>query len=660
MTLVCHLERPVSAMESHPASPVTPPQFSSARLSLVQRLWRDPILLGAFLVLGLMAGFQLAIHLLQPLWIGMVNDWLLAVLAWIELLVLVGVSGWLTRTQRPGALTWWLLSAALLSYALRRTLLLTSDPALLPALLPALHWSQLFMVPQVLCTVLALVLLPTTATHGQHWLVRLRVFLDSLLLLSAVTLLSWYFLLLPLALQRGPSPADRITNVAMVLTGLGLLFVLILLLVREQRPALDRLVLGLLVLAVLLILLGNFWLAVLDLETRHASSAPPDAFWVLGYLVFPLAGLVQVRLAQGELSPPVAQPGGGDIEWQDLLDYLRFMLPFVVTVLASIITILGAMLSPTGGSSSIPALIVSVGLLALMIVRQGVLFLEQGRLQREQVASHVRELAAASATTQMETFVSMASHELKTPLTVMLLQQQWALRRLQRLRSEVPGCPPDFVEAVQRCEQNLLGAETQLQRQGRLIGELLDLSRIRVGRLDLHLEPVELHSLVRAVVDEQREVWPERSIQLCLSAESAVPITADPDRIGQVVTNYLTNALRYSAEERPVEVGVHVEGQQGRVWVRDQGPGLPGEECERIWERFYRAPGIAVQSGSGVGLGIGLYLCKTIVEQHQGQVGVRSTPGGGSTFWFTIPLAPEEAECEPEESDQSSVANEAR
>ena len=94
--------------------------------------------------------------------------------------------------------------------------------------------------------------------------------------------------------------------------------------------------------------------------------------------------------------------------------------------------------------------------------------------------------------------------------------------------------------------------------------------------------------------------------------------------------------------------------------MRDQGPGLPREECERIWERFYRAPGIAIQSGSGVGLGIGLYICKTIVEQHQGQVGVQSTPGGGSTFWFTIPLAPEEAECEPEESDQSSVANEAR
>ena len=77
---------------------------------------------------------------------------------------------------------------------------------------------------------------------------------------------------------------------------------------------------------------------------------------------------------------------------------------------------------------------------------------------------------------------------------------------------------------MHRCEQDLLGSEAQLKRQGRLIGELLDVSRIRVGRLDLHLEPGELQAIVRAVVDEQREAWPERSIQLCLSAEGAVPI----------------------------------------------------------------------------------------------------------------------------------------
>jgi signal transduction histidine kinase len=106
------------------------------------------------------------------------------------------------------------------------------------------------------------------------------------------------------------------------------------------------------------------------------------------------------------------------------------------------------------------------------------------------------------------------------------------------------------------------------------------------------------------------------------------------------VTNYLTNALKYSPAKQPVVVGLDVASNEARVWVRDQGPGLPPEEQVRIWERFHRVKGIKVQSGTGVGLGLGLYICRIIIERHQGQVGVESAPGQGSTFWFTLPLAP--------------------
>ena len=175
----------------------------------------------------------------------------------------------------------------------------------------------------------------------------------------------------------------------------------------------------------------------------------------------------------------------------------------------------------------------------------------------------------------------------------------------------------------------------------RLVTDLVDVARVRAGRLELHLEPTDLAAVVRQAVVEQRLVNPERTFLLECPAEQRVPVTADAHRLGQVVTNYLTNALKYSPADRPVAVGLQVDDQQARVWVRDEGPGLPPQEQERIWERFHRAPGIEVQSGSGVGvgLGLGLHICRTIIEQHHGQVGVQSAPGQGSTFWFSLLLA---------------------
>ena len=116
-------------------------------------------------------------------------------------------------------------------------------------------------------------------------------------------------------------------------------------------------------------------------------------------------------------------------------------------------------------------------------------------------------------------------------------------------------------------------------------------------------------------------------------------ILADPVRLGQVVANYLTNAVKYSKPGSSIAVHVEVEGAKARVAVRDHGLGLPADQRDLIWQRFYRVPDIQTQNGESIGLGLGLYICQKIVEAHGGQVGVESKVGKGSNFWLTIPLA---------------------
>jgi signal transduction histidine kinase len=106
-----------------------------------------------------------------------------------------------------------------------------------------------------------------------------------------------------------------------------------------------------------------------------------------------------------------------------------------------------------------------------------------------------------------------------------------------------------------------------------------------------------------------------------------------------VVTNYLTNALKYSPGDQPVEVWLEVGETEARICVHDEGPGLPEAEQARIWERFQQVEGIKPQSGTDGGLGLGLYISRTIVEQYRGEVGLESAPGQGATFWCMLPLA---------------------
>ena len=286
--------------------------------------------------------------------------------------------------------------------------------------------------------------------------------------------------------------------------------------------------------------------------------------------------------------------------------------------------------------------------LAAAVAHLGAVALEREHLLRVSAEAKAGELAAVEARRKMDDFMGIASHELRTPLTSITANVQMARRQLDGLIAAARGetLSAELRSQMERLERSALLLERmdrQMTRMDRLVSDLVDSARIQAGKLELRPEACDLLAIVREAAHEQRSAWPHRSISLTPPRRATVPIYADADRVSQVVTNLLTNALKYSPDEAPVAITIRIQGDAARVEVRDQGPGLSTKQQAHLFERFYRAPGIEQQSGSGVGLGLGLNICKNIVERHGGSVGVTSAPGKGSVFWFTLPLQRETA-----------------
>ena len=236
---------------------------------------------------------------------------------------------------------------------------------------------------------------------------------------------------------------------------------------------------------------------------------------------------------------------------------------------------------------------------------------------------------------ELSKFFSLASHELRTPLAAIKGNVQLALRQVRRLiKLDAPGAN----EFANKIEGMLHHAERQTDVEARMVGDILDVSRIQNNRLEMHPRSCNLVDVVSTCIDSIRSMEPKREIHLVLLPQDTLSVEADPERIEQVLYNYLSNALKYASPDLPISVSVETNDQQVRVSVRDEGPGLTDEEQQHVWDRFYQTPDRMVLNGQSTGLGLGLYINKVLIERQHGSVGVESEKGHGATFWFTLPL----------------------
>lgn len=217
----------------------------------------------------------------------------------------------------------------------------------------------------------------------------------------------------------------------------------------------------------------------------------------------------------------------------------------------------------------------------------------------------------------------------RTPMTSLRGYTQLLIRRLERGRAR------DGDDAQQRTERALRVVDAQAAQLTRLIDQLLDLSRLDAGTLTLDCRPVELSGHIRDVVAALQPITPEYRLAVC--APAPVWAWADPLRLEQVITNLLTNAVRYAGGGDRIEVHVDISpDQRPRVAVRDYGVGIAPEQHERIFERYYQAPHPENAEATG-GMGIGLFVCRQIAERLGGTIGVEAPPDGGARFVIVFP-----------------------
>ena len=218
-------------------------------------------------------------------------------------------------------------------------------------------------------------------------------------------------------------------------------------------------------------------------------------------------------------------------------------------------------------------------------------------------------------------FIAMASHELKTPLTSLKAYTQLLVSKAKKVEDEF------FINALEKSEK-------QINKMNRLIHGFLDMSKIESGKLQLNTQTFDMNELLTEIVADKMLIAPDHV--LSFENRQTVQITADKEKMAQVIGNFISNAVKYSPKGSTITIEVKKVAEHLRVSVKDEGIGLKAKDQQNVFQRFYRVEDESTRGLSG--FGIGLYLSAEIIRLHHGKIAVESEEGKGAEFYFLLPL----------------------
>jgi signal transduction histidine kinase len=219
-------------------------------------------------------------------------------------------------------------------------------------------------------------------------------------------------------------------------------------------------------------------------------------------------------------------------------------------------------------------------------------------------------------------FIAMASHELKTPLTSLKAYIQLLLLNARRTGDSF------LVNALEK-------SDSQISKMTKLIHGFLDMSKLESGKLTLNMEVFDITKLIEEIIGDSRPI--SQGHDIVFENRSVINVNADREKIGQVISNFISNAIKYSSKNTSVVVELTTTDNSVKIAVKDNGIGIKQTDQQNIFQRFYRVQNESTKGFSG--FGIGLYLSAEIINLHSGKIGVYSEEGKGSTFFFTLPIA---------------------